>query len=423
MRPVMLAALIACGSNGNHATDATIDATIDAPPSDAPADAAPRMQLANGGVQLLITGPNLGLQITPADLASDADLIEIHQEIYGVPWDQLIAHTALPAPWVAMMDSIAASAHATGKPIFLSVSMLDGGRGTLAPKVTVDGSGNIGTDAGWAASCYDFASDGSAAVYQQAYLDYVDWMINEFGPSYINFAIEVNLFFEKCPSATAGLIGVANAAYAAIKAKQASLVAFPSFQIDHLYGVADGSCPGSDQDACFDTNYAQIAPMMRDRFAMSTYPIQLGGMAVAQLPADWFTRGAARGGERAVVAETGTNDTPTVIDDPTNGCETVIPGSDADEGGYLARVLGDGAAAHMDFVNWWSDRDLVVSQLMTNCPCTFDATWCEVEAAFRGSNVATEDVNELGLKVFGTMGLRDYSGNPKSFYSIWQAAR
>jgi hypothetical protein len=420
MRPVILATLIACGGHGSSPQDAPAgDAAI----ADAPADAAPRLLLANGGVQLLVTGSNIGLQITPADLASDSDVVEIHQEYYGVPWDALIAHQSLPAPWVAMMDSIAASARATGKPIFLSVSMLDGGRVTLAPKAVADGSGNLESIAGWAAHCYDFGSDGSAATYEQAYLDYVDWMIDEFQPSYMNFAIEVNLFFESCPSAASGLIGVANSAYTAIKAKQATIVAFPSFQIDHLYGVASGSCPGSDQSACFDTNYAQIAPMMRDRFAMSSYPIQLGGMAVAQLPADWFTRGAARGGERAVVAETGTNDTPVVVDDPTAGCVQLIAGSDGDESAYLARVLGDGAAAHMDFVNWWSDRDLVVADLMTNCPCTFDATWCAVEAAFRGSNAATEDVNELGLKAFGTMGLRTYDGTPKSFYSIWQNAR
>jgi hypothetical protein len=419
MRHAILAALIACGGHGSSPQDAPAGDAATMP--DAPADAAPRLLLANGGVQLLVTGSNVGLQITPADLASDSDVVEIHQEFYGVPWDALIAHQSLPAPWVAMMDSIAASAHATGKPIFLSVSMLDGGRTTLAPKALA--GSDLATEANWAAACYDFASDGSAAIYEQAYLDYVDWMIDEFQPSYVNFAIEVNLFFEKCPSAVTGLIGVANATYAAIKGKQASIVAFPSFQIDHLYGVADGSCPGSDESACFDASYGVISPMMRDRFAMSTYPIQLGGMSVAQLPADWFTRGAARGGERAVVAETGTNDTPVVIDDPTAGCVQLIPGSDADESAYLSRVLGDGAAAHMDFVNWWSDRDLVVSDLMTNCPCTFDATWCAVEAAFRGSNAATEDVNELGLKVFGTMGLRDYSGNPKSLYSIWQNAR
>jgi hypothetical protein len=412
MRNAVLALLIACGGGHGASPDgATHDASaIDA--AAAPPDAAAKLRLANGGVQLIVTGSNTGFQITPADLATDADVIEIHQEYYGVPWDEFAAGQAPPADWKATMDAIATSAHATGKPIFLSVSMLDGTRSTLAPK-----PGNVQN---WAAHCYDFASDGSAATYAQAYDAYVAWMIDEFQPTWLNYAIEVNLFFENCPSAAAGLVTMANASYAAIKAKQASIVAFPSFQIDHLYGVATGSCTGGDQSACFDANYAVIAPMKRDRFAMSSYPIQLGGMSVAQLPADWFTRGAARAGESPLIAETGTNNTPIVLDDPTNGCITAVPGSDADAAAYLARVVGDGAAAKMDFVNWWSDRDLVDATVMTDCPCTFDASWCAVEQIFRGSNAATEDVGELTFKAFGTMGLRDYTGNPKSFYAVWR---
>ena len=82
----------------------------------AAADAAiPRPQLASGGVQLLISGADLGLQITPADLAADSDVIEIHQEFYGVPWAAFLNDTAPPAAWVAKMDQIAGAAHATGK--------------------------------------------------------------------------------------------------------------------------------------------------------------------------------------------------------------------------------------------------------------------------------------------------------------------
>jgi hypothetical protein len=411
MRHALLAMMIACGGHNSQPAD---DAARASDAAIAP-DAGTRLQLANGGVQLLVTGSNTGFQITPAELATDSDAIEIHQEYYGVPWDEFAAGEPPPADWKATMDGIAATAHATGKPIFLSVSMLDGSRTTLAPKP--DGV------ASWAAHCYDFASDGSAATYRAAYDAYVAWMIDEFSPTWLNFAIEVNLFFESCPSAATGLVAAANTSYAAIKAKQQSLIAFPSFQIDHLYGVASGSCTGSDQSACFDANYAVIAPMKRDRFAMSSYPIQLGGMTVAQLPTDWFTRGAARAGERPLIAETGTNDTPIVLDDPNAGCITAVPGSDGDAAAYVARVLADGSAANMDVVNWWSDRDLVDATLMTNCPCTFDASWCAVDALFRGSNAATEDAGELGLKAFGTMGLRDYAGNAKAVLATWEAAR
>jgi hypothetical protein len=153
MRNCLLALLVACG--GGHGAQPDAAAAVDASRDAISADAATRLQLANGGVQLLVTGSATGFQITPADLATDSDVIEIHQEYYGVPWDEFAAGQAPPAAWKATMDAIAASAHATGKPIFLSVSMLDGTRTTLAPK-----PGNVS----WAAHCYDFASDGSAAT-------------------------------------------------------------------------------------------------------------------------------------------------------------------------------------------------------------------------------------------------------------------
>ena len=419
----LLVVFAACGGGGGGATGADAppgDAARDAPAADAP---PARPLLANGGVQIVITGPRLGLQITPADLAADSDVVEIHQEFYGVPWDEFLAHQPPPAAWVAIMDDIAASARATGKPVFLSVSMLDGGRSSLAAKTVVDGSGDVSATDGWAASCYDFATASDGAATEQAYLDYVSWMIDEFQPRWLNFAIEVNLFDEICPSAFPGLVAVANATYAAAKAKQASIVAFPSFQIDHLYGVATGSCGGADQAACFDANYADVVPMMRDRFAMSTYAVLGGEFSAATLPADWFSRGAARAHERELIAETGTNSSAIVIDDPNAGCQTLLPATEDDEAAYLARVLADASAQQMELVNWWSDRDLVDARLMTDCPCSFDATWCAVLDAFRGDDPATEDTGELALKAFGTMGLRAYDGTPKPLLATWNAAR
>jgi hypothetical protein len=215
---------------------------------------------------------------------------------------------------------------------------------------------------------------------------------------------------------------VANATYSAVKAKNPELVAFPSIQIDHLYGYADGSCADpTHRDACFDANYAQIAPLLRDRFAMSSYPIPLAGLTVATLPVDWFTRGAARASERPLIAETGMDSTTLVVNAPSTGCETLFAETEVEAGAYVSRVLGDGKSAHMDLVNWWTDRDLVTDRLMTDCPCTFDATWCAVLAAFRGTDPAKQLQGELALKGFGTMGLRGYDGAPKTYYATWQA--
>jgi hypothetical protein len=450
--------LCACsGTSGSLASDASAN-TGDAPSSPSPSsssegnDGAPPVDastapeagtgeagaeggvsarpflLASGGVQLIVTGSPLGLQITPANLAADDDVIEIHQEFYGIPWDAFEAGTAPPAEWTSLMDSLATTTKATGKPVFLSLTMLNGGRDHLAAQTDIE-SGEVKTKDNWSAPCYDFRTASDAQTVEQAYLRYVAYMIDEFSPHWLNVAVEVNLFFEKCASAAPGLIDVANAAYDAAKAKSPGLVVFPSIQIDHLYGYSKDSCPNQAQRSmCFDQAYAQIATLKRDRFAMSTYPMLNTFTTPADLPTDWFTRGPARAGERPLVAETGWNSSPMVVQPRGSACETVFQGTEPDEAAYLGRVLDAAQASNIDVVNWWSDRDLVDARLMTNCPCTFDSTWCAVLDIFRGpatdSGADTQLSGELSLKAFGVMGLRTYDGTLKPTVSArWQAAR
>jgi hypothetical protein len=222
----------------------------------------------------------------------------------------------------------------------------------------------------------------------------------------------------------AGLVTVANAAYTAAKKSAPSLVVFPSIQIEHLYGYQGNCTDGS----CYDSNYAQIASLPRDRFAMSSYP-ELPGVfdTPQQVPSDWLSRGAMRGGERALIAETGWSSTPLVAETSGGVCDTVETSTEANTAAYLAFVLKSAQSMPMDLVDWWDDRDLVVTQLMTNCPCTFDTTWCEVLQAFSGnpvdSGTDTYFFGQLELKAFGAMGLRDYMGNPKpTTFPIWQSA-
>ena len=179
---------------------------------------------------------------------------------------------------------------------------------------------------------------------------------------------------------------------------------------------------------CFDASYAQIAPLKRDRFAMSTYPLVPGVFdQPSQVPADWFSRAAARGGERAIVSETGWSSSPIAAQTSGGSCMQVAPSTEAETAEYLGIVLKAAGATPMDFVDWWGDRDLVVSQLMTDCPCTFDATWCSALTAFSGSpvdgGVDSYYYGQIALKAFGAMGLRDYAGNPKpTTFPVWKAA-
>src|ERR1700722_11014187 len=237
-----------CNAATPGASDAGPDAGADAGPAPGGGfEPAPSRSffLASGGVQFLVDG-GLGLLITPANLTQDADVVEVHQEFYGVPWDAFLAGTDPPAEWVTAMTGIAQSVAASGKKTFLSVTMLNGARDSLTAKTTIE-NGTVHSTDNWAAPCYDFESAPDGAAMKQAYLAYVGWMIDEFSPVYLNIAVEVNLFFDNCPASAAGVIDVSNAAYALAKAKNPELVTFPSIQIDHLYGYDSATCPDAGQ--------------------------------------------------------------------------------------------------------------------------------------------------------------------------------
>jgi hypothetical protein len=410
---------------GTGGADGPGGAGVDASSSDA--SNARRYALATTGAQLVVSGPGLGLQLTEANVASDADVYAIHLEFYGLPWDAFETKTARPAEWLALMTRLRDRATAASRPVFLSLTMLDGQRASLAPKTIIE-DGQVKSQDGWAARCYDFGTDDGASK-RDAYLRYVAYMVELFRPAYLNVAVEVNLFFENCPQQKASLVDVANLAYDVAKKASPSTLVFPSIQIDHLYGYSKDSCPDQTRrDQCFDSAYRELTELKRDRFAMSSYPFMNGFSNAAELPEDWFSRGAARAGEIPLVAETGWLSTDLVARAQDNQCLTVFSNDEAKSAAYLRRVLDDADTKGMDLVTWWSDRDLVTTPLMTDCPCSFDDTWCAVLDIFRGSSSGAaadrQFFGELLLKAFGTMGLRDYTGIPKpSLWQAWEQAR
>jgi hypothetical protein len=404
--PLLATALVACGDDGPTRPYA----------------------LAASGTQLLITAPEVGFQLTEANLASDVDLIAVHQEYYGVPWTEFGAGTDPPPEWATKMSALAASARNAGKQVFLSVSPLNGRRDSLAARTRISG-GSIVAEDGWAARCYDFATAADATTWRTAYLRYVTWMVDLFQPRFLNVGIELNLYLVNCSAVWDGMVDVVNAAYDAAKARQGSTVVFPSIQIDALYGLAPGSCPaGVDAGTCYDQGYAQLSRVKRDRFAVSTYPYLGAVPALDSLPADWFTRAADRGGERAVIAEVGWLSDSLVAQASTGQCFTALTTDASLEAAYLDRVLDAAGSARMDLVTWISDRDLIVAPLMGECGCQESAEWCTVRDIFRGppptGSTDTQLAGELLFKAFGTMGLRTYDGTPKpDVMRRWQQAQ
>jgi hypothetical protein len=395
--------------------------STDSAPAPVDSGATRVFRLASAGAQGLL-GAQPFIQLTAADLATDVDVAAIHQDFYGVPWDEFAQGLAPPQAWVDQMDALVQTA--VGNDVFLSLQLAGGSkRQTLADKATVQ-NGQLVTLSNWAAPCYDFATAADGPALKGAYVAYVTWMVQRFSPRYVNVGIELNLF-QDCTAAWPAMVDVERAAYDAAKAAKPDTIAFPSIQIDHLYST-DGSCGAVDPATCYEERYAGLAGLKRDRFAVSTYPfLQQAIGKVAGIPADYFTRAGDRGLERTVIAETGWDSAASV--GTLNGvCATAITSSEQEELAYFVRLTGDAQAHGMDFVTWWSNRDFEPGGVASHC-CPFDPAWCAMVQIFRaqgGSDPSLQFLGEVTLKMWGTMGIRQYDGTPKALvFPEWQRVR
>src|SRR5262249_62378433 len=160
--------------------------------------------LASTGAQIRL---DTGLGLYPVDLADDVDVVSIHQDFYGIPWDELRSGAPLPAAWVAAMDELAQQARTIGKPVLLSLAVVGGpGRHYLFDKASTGSDGRLHTQAAWAAESYDFATAPDGAATRAAYVAYVLWMMDRFDPAWLNVAVEINMFDAACPSASPRLL-------------------------------------------------------------------------------------------------------------------------------------------------------------------------------------------------------------------------
>lgn len=389
-------------------------------------DASPPLprsyRLASSSVQL---DPALGPVVHDAQLTDDVDVVNVHQDFFGVPWTDFAADRPPLAAWAAQMTELARAAHATGKDLFLALAPLDGDRRHLAANVVASPAG-YALDHAWAPACPDLAGAADGPALRAAYARYVDYMVRLFQPRWTNVAVEVSLFHLGCPAAWPGMAALERDAYDAAKRAAPATPAFPSIQLDALYGRVGCAAPRT-ADQCYETEYAALAELRRDRFAISTYPYDFAGFASpGELPADYLTRAAARGGERLIIAETGWLATDVVVTDQDARCLRAIASDPAAQAAYFDRVIDDASAAGAELVTWIANRDFLIPAVMTDCPCRFAAAWCDLVGQVRGQ--ATTPVGqrdaEVGFKVFGTMGIRDYAGAPRQpIFDHWTAAR
>lgn len=361
----------------------------------------------------------------------DKDLLSIHvDDFWGVPWDQCnAAGCTPPAAWAAKWTSFADNARATGKTLYLAVSPL-GGRKTLAARL--DASGNKVEN--WAPvdanGCYTFASDANAATYKTAYISYMKYVIDLVGPRYVSPAVEMNIPFSQCSSQKSAWIAWYSDVHNALKTTYPSLVVFPTFQMEHMYGISDAQAAcvaGTPLATCFDQRLTEALAIPGDRMAFSTYPIgwKYRSEYSFSYPTDTYARVRSATTRRIWIAETGWAAVKVLQGYPhgaVGSCGAdLFPATIAnstEQEAYLRWLLAEAQTQGFEAVIWWLNRDYLDGAVAATCPCdpaTSDT--CQLADLFYSAGGTT---GETLLRIFGNMALRDYDGSARPARTAWR---
>lgn len=361
----------------------------------------------------------------------DKDLLSLHaDDFWGVPWDQCNATGCTPpAAWVAKWTTFANDALRKGKTLYLALSPLHA-RKTLTAKLDTNGN----KIENWAPvdvnGCYTFASDSNAATYKAAYIAYLKHLVNLVGPRYLSPAAEINIPFTQCPLQKAAWIAWYSDVHNAVKAAFPTLIVFPTFQVEHLYGIADDepACRGLvNRVACFDARLAEALSIPGDRIALSTYPIlwKYSDEYLRTYPTDTYTRVQKATTRKIWVSETGWAAVKILASyqhGASGSCGAdLFPASianDTELGSYLSWLLGEAQNQKFEAVIWWLNRDYLDGTVATTCPCNpANSDTCLLTDTFYTGDPI---YGELQLRLFSNMALRYYDGSPRPAHTTWR---
>ena len=340
------------------------------------------------------------------------DMLSLHMDFWGLPWDAFMYETDLPPAWVAKMAYLRQLAVDLNVPVYLSVTPLGGLRDRLSDNVRDMGPDLVKEPFG--EECQDVVNGPLASEIRAAYVQYVLWMINYFKPEILTHVIELDMFDMWCPETYESMIVLANEAYDAVKTRHPGLVTFPTFTMAHMWGIDEGTgCDVGDRD-CLAASLARNAAVKRDRFGISSYPM-FQQYRWEWVPADYFSTVTDLTGETIVFGETGYGSRPVIIPwpGPEDPCQELFSMSDADQIAYLEFLFSEAEAAGSDLVCWWSLREFMPAAVHDSCPCDAPGNWCLLYDAFR----------EIGMLHawlgWGSMGIIDYDLNEKASAAAW----
>lgn len=370
----------------------------------------------------------------------DVDFVSLHvDDFIGIPWTEFQNNTAPPAAWVARVRTIRTNAAATGKTIYLSLGPL-ADRRTLAR--SIDPAGNPVNN--WAPvdgnGCYAFGSDPNSENHKRAYMNYVKYMVDTFRPTYLGLVVEMNIEFTACPSQKNGFIAWYSDVYHKVKAAYPSLPMFATFQMEHMYGMADDTswCGGARTDVslanCFQQRLDEAVAIPGDLMAFSFYPANwkypptLPDTRSTTFPyEDTFLRVQQTTQRKILISETGWGAVPVLASyqhvSPPSFCgsafiPTPIVFGESNMADHMTQLLAQARAGNFEGVVWWSNRDILDASTATNCPCIGSNPTCDSnEALYQVGGTA----GEITWRMFGNMGLRQNNGSPRAaVHNIWK---
>jgi len=343
------------------------------------------------------------------------DLVSLHTDnFFGVPWDEFRPSGKRNNTWHNMMKSIKTDINNLEVGVYLSITPINGTRNSIAARA-LQINGQLVVDDDWYSECYNFNTGLDAQAIKTAYLNYVRWMVDFFKPKYLTHGIEINMYKKSCPDCYKSLISLLNKVYEQEKSRNPQLVIFPTFTASDLWSYGEqGECSIGDRRCLIDNLDAQ-KKIKRDRFGISAYPLFLQ-WEWKNIQEDYFSAIAEETGEKIVFGETGQGSNNVTVPFPeyTDPCFTLFHSSDEEQIEYMKFLFNNAQYHQSDLVVWWSLRDYLFEQILTNCPCNAPGLWCVAYEYF-----GTQTNLLSAWLMWGSMGILDYNGFPKKSFYFW----
>ncbi len=371
-------------------------------------------KLAATGFQYAIGDDWVESDYDVSGFAGHVDLLSVHQDFFGIPWDEFAVGAPLPQAWVDKMNQIKGLADGLGAGVFLSLTPLSGMRDGLHAMASDEG-GELVVEDYPTPGCFNFQTGPNAAAIRTAYKAYARWMIDLFAPEFIAHAIELNMYDFSCPAEYLSLLTLLNEVYDREKALDAQTPIFPTFMVKEMWGYDElvGGCEIGDR-SCLEDNLAKVADLKMDRFCISDYPAVMQ-YEWDEIPADYYSAPGELTGLKVVWGEIGYPNKPTVLPFPTleDDCLEVFANHDQEQIAFLERLFADAQMLDSDLVTWWSFRDFLPAHVIDNCPCQSPGLWCIIYDAMY-------DAGLLGAWLhWGAMGMLDFDVQSKPALALW----